>query len=142
ATKRPHYYHPLVSARTEQKSLIGVLLPVVLKCRELTAALTARAMLHLGEGRFGEAWQDLLACHRLGRLVARGGTLIEALVGIAIDHIASSAEVVFLADADLTPEQIRACLRDLRRLPPMPPTADKVDLADRFMYLDSAQLVR
>src|SRR5205085_899358 len=104
ATKRPHYFNPLVSRKTKKgpSGLIGALLPSVQKCRELASALTARAMLHLAEGRVDAAWQDLLACHRLGRLVARGGTLIEALVGLAIDAIAVKADLAFLEGAKAT----------------------------------------
>jgi hypothetical protein len=54
-------------------------------CREFAYALAARAMLRTGEGRYDDAWQDLLACHRLGRLVARGSFLLYGLVGIASD---------------------------------------------------------
>src|SRR5438067_3435981 len=95
ATRRPDYYNPLVSRRTEKDpgSLIGVLLPGVQKSRELGAALAARAMLRAGEGKFDDAWADLLACHRLGRLVGRGGTLIEGLVGVAVDQIAANADL-------------------------------------------------
>ncbi|HTU19512.1 MAG TPA: hypothetical protein VMG10_15735 [Gemmataceae bacterium] len=143
ASKRTHYFSPLVPKRTKKGSsgLIGALLPSVQKCREVASALAARAMLCLGEGRSKDAWQDLLACHRLGRLVAHGGTLIEALVGIAIDAVAGRADLVFLAKADLKTEQIRACLQDLRKLPPMPPIADKVDLGERFMFLDIVMMV-
>jgi hypothetical protein len=144
ATRRPDYFNPLVSRRTEKDpgSLIGVLLPGVHKCRELAIGLIARAMLRVGEGKFDEAWQDLLACHRLGRLVGRGATLIEGLVGIAIDQIATNADLAFLERAKLTRKQIQGYLKDLQGLPPMPPMADKVDLGERFMYLDSVQLIR
>ena len=64
-------------------------------------------MLRVAAGKFDEAWQDLLACHRLGRLVARGGTLIEELVGIAIDVIASNADLAYLEHAGLTPSRSR-----------------------------------
>ena len=37
--------------------------------RWLQDAFLARAMLRLGQGRYDEAWQVLLAYHRLGRLV-------------------------------------------------------------------------
>jgi len=33
-------------------------------------------------------------------------------------------------------------LKDLQALPPMPLMADKIDLAERFMFLDSLQLIR
>ncbi len=144
ATKRPDYFNPLVSRWTEKDpgSLLSALLPSVQKCRELANALAARAMLRVGEGKFDEAWQDLLACHRLGRLVARGGTLIEALVGIAIDQIASNADLAYLERANLTAKQIQDRLKDSQGLPPMAPMADKIDLAERFMYLDSLRLIR
>jgi hypothetical protein len=146
ASKRPEYFNPLVSSHTERKpgGLLGALLPSAQKCRTIAMALRCRAMLRAGEGQLDEAWQDLLACHRLGRLVARGGTLIEMLVGIAIDAIASNAEMSFLerASKDRDAKQIRAWLKDLQTLPPMPAMADKLDVAERFFYLDSVQMVR
>jgi hypothetical protein len=93
-------------------------------------------MLHTSEGRTEEAWQDLLACHRLGRLVGRGGTGVEVLVGIAINSIASFADEAFLDSARLNAKQARLCLRDLQQLPPLPSVADSTDLFERFMLLD------
>jgi hypothetical protein len=144
ATRRPHYFNPLVARRTAEGpgGLISALLPGVQMCREIAAALAARAMLRVGEGKFDDAWQDLLACHRLGRLVARGATLIEALVGIAVDQIASNADLAYLERAKLTSRQARARLKDLQALPAMPPMADKIALGERFLYLDSLQLIR
>src|SRR5262249_43817159 len=119
ATRRPDYFNPLVSRRSEKGpgGLIGALLPALQKRRELTRALAARAMLRAGEGDFDAAWQDLLACHRLGRLVARGATMIEALVGIAIDTVASNADLAYLDRARLSTEQIQGRLKDLQGLP-------------------------
>jgi hypothetical protein len=98
-------------------------------------------MLRVAEGRVDEAWQDLLACHRLGRLTARGGTLIELLVGLAINQVARKASITFLDHAKLTQKQVLACLEDLRKLPAMPTVADKVDLGARFVTLDTIMLV-
>ena len=144
ATKQPDYYNPLVSRPTEKKpcSLENVLLPGVQKCRELAAALTARAMLRVEEGKYDGAWQDLLACHRLGRLIARGGTLIETLVGVAIDTLASNADVAYVANADLTAPRIEDRLKELQRLPHMPSIADKIDLMERFEHLQFVQFLR
>jgi hypothetical protein len=143
ATRRPEYYNPMVPKRTEDQSggLIGSLIPQVQKCREIANALTCRAMLRVAEGKTKEAWHDLLTCHRLGRLLARGGTIIEMLVGIAIDQIADGADVIFLDHTHLTSQQIMACLEDLRRLPPMSALADKMDLGERFMLLDTMMMV-
>jgi hypothetical protein len=121
--------------------LIGSLLPQVQKCREIANALTCRAMLRVAEGKTEEAWHDLLTCHRLGRLLGRGGTIIEMLVGIAIDQIADRADVIFLDHTHLTSQQIMARLEDLRRLPPMSALADKMDLGERFLLLDTMMMV-
>jgi type II secretory pathway pseudopilin PulG len=143
ATKRPGYFNPLVAPWTEtgRGSLIGALLPSVQKCRELAAALTGRAMLRLSEGKVEAAGQDLLACHRLGRLIARG-TMIELLVGIAIGQIAANAELAYLERADLTAAQLRDRLKMIQGLPPLPSMADTIDRAERYMFLDTIQLVR
>jgi hypothetical protein len=142
ATRRKEYFNPLVPRRTEEWSpgLMDALLSSVQRCRELGSALACRAMLRLAEGNAQEAWQDLLACHRLSRLVARGGFMIELLVGIAIEIGASPADVAFLAEAKLGSKQILACWGDLRRLSPIPPVADKVDLAERFVVLETMML--
>ncbi|HEV3257927.1 MAG TPA: hypothetical protein VG013_13660, partial [Gemmataceae bacterium] len=143
AAKRSRYFSPLVPSKAKKGSsgLIGALLPGVQKSRGLANALAARAMLRVGEGAYHKAWQDLLACHRLGRLVARGGTLIEGLVGIAIDNVASKADLAFLERSKPNAKRIENCLRDLQRLPPFPETADKVDLGERFFFLDNVMMM-
>ena len=143
ATRRAHYFSPLTPRRTEKgpAGLISALLPAVQKCRELTTALIARAMLRLAHKDVDGAWQDLLACHRLGRLVGRGPTLIESLVGIAIDAIASRADLVFLDRVKPDAKHLEKYLGDLRKLPPLPTVADKVNLAERFMLLETVQMV-
>ncbi len=144
ATRRPDYYNPLISWRQEGEpaSLLAVLLPSVQRCREAAAALTDRAMLRVAGGKYDDAWQDLLACHRLGRLVARGGTLIEALVGVAIDAVASNADLAYLEHAELTTKQIEDRRKDLQGLPPMPSMPDNVDLLERCTYLQCVGLLR
>lgn len=139
AVKRPDYYNPILSRkdRTGDGSLIGALMPSVQKSREIASALCARAMLRVAEGKFDDAWADLLAAHRLARLVGRGGTLIEGLVGYYIDALASEAELAYLEAAPLTGKQVLARLRDLQALPPVSPMADKIDVAGRYVCLDA-----
>jgi hypothetical protein len=144
ATRRPGYFNPLVTRKTDKGRgpLMGALLPGVQKSREVAAALASRAMLRVSEGKFDQAWQDLLACHRLGRLVGRGATLIEGLVGVATEQIASNADLAYLERARLTSGQVLDGLKELQALPPLPPLADKIDLGERLVFLDTVQLVR
>jgi hypothetical protein len=140
--KRPHYFNPLTPRKGADgtSSLISALLPAVQKCRVSANAFTARAMLRLGEGKADEAWQDLLACHRLGRHLAHAATLIEGLVGIAIESIAQRTDLALLERPELTAKAFQNYMRDLRALPPMPGLAHQADLGERFMYLDLMML--
>jgi hypothetical protein len=94
-------------------------------------------MLRLDEGRMEEAWQDLLACHRLARLVGQAPTMIEALVANAFNGIACSGDAAVARHGNLTAEQARRFLADLRQLGPLPNMIDKIDVAERFQFLDS-----
>jgi hypothetical protein len=138
ASKRPRYFLPLVPPPTDKgrESLLNARLPTVQLCREAAYALAARAMWQAAEGKHDQAWQDLLAAHRLGRLIAQGGTFIETLVGVAIDGVASTADLALLEAKTVSANQLKKYLRDLEALPPMPPVAEKVTLGERFMLLD------
>jgi hypothetical protein len=93
-------------------------------------------MLRLQEGEFDAAWDDLMACRRLGRLVGQGGTLVEALVGYAIESIGVAGQMTFVAEAQLTADQWAALARQLDELPPHASLADKLDTFERFAMLD------
>jgi hypothetical protein len=143
ATKRLRYFNPIVPERTEEwaSSMFEAKIPKVQQCRELASALACRAMLRLAREENAEAWQDLLACHRLGRLVAQGSTLIQFLVGLAIDRIAGNADVVYLHHARLTSRQALKCLDDLRQLPTMPLLNESVNFVERFVVLDIYMMI-
>jgi hypothetical protein len=143
ATKRREYFSPMVAHRTKEGRgpLIASLVPGVMQCRDVARALSARAMLALGEGRAEDAWRDLLACHRLGRLVGRGGTLIEFLVGVAIESVAGDGELALLERGKLDAKRIKALGQELRQLPARSTVADKIDLVERCTYLETVQMV-
>ena len=137
ATARTHYHWPIVR-ETRGKMAGSLLLPEPHVLPEVGWAFSTRAMRHLGHANTGAAWQDLLTCHRLGRLlVVRGGTLMEALVGLLVEQTACRGDLAFLAHGKLDARAIEACVRDLRALPPFPNLADKIDLGERLWSLDT-----
>jgi hypothetical protein len=144
AAERPDYYYPFVSRPRDDspRLLIGALLSLVQKVRVLAPMLGARAMLRCGEKQYDAAWADLLAVHRLGRLMSKGASIIEMLVGIAIDAIARADTLAFLEHAPLTATQLAKCRADFEKLPPMAAAADKLGLSERFTYLDVMQSIR
>jgi hypothetical protein len=144
ATKLRGYYSPLVcpAKESDPKALLGALLSGPQTSRQIGRALATRAMMRAGQGRYDDAFEDLLGCHRLGRLIAQGGTSLDLLAGIATDRYACDAHPALLACSALDGVRLRRWLGDLQHLPRFSSTAEKVDLADRFVFLDTVQLLR
>jgi hypothetical protein len=117
--------------------LAAVLLPDVQSSRSAARALTARAMLAAGEGRFEDARRDLLASHRLARLVGQNPFLIGRLVAIAIDAVTHSADRGLALADEVTAEELERFRKDVQALPSLPPMREAIDVGERFMFLDS-----
>ena len=98
ATRRPDYFYPFIARNPNgtRGPLIGCLLSMVQRTRELASILSLRVMFHCGGKRYDAAWQDVMTMHRLGRLLGKGACPIELLVGIAIDAIARGQALRFL----------------------------------------------
>jgi peroxiredoxin len=143
-TRRTECFSPVVLPKKQAEEDFGLMrvrLPGVQQSREFARALAARAMLRLGEGKVEEARQDLLACHRLGRLVAQGPFLIEFLVGIAIDGIAARGDLAFIEHTSPNAGQAARYLRELDALPRVAHVGQRVDLAERMIFLDLTLIV-
>jgi hypothetical protein len=143
ATLRTRYFSPAVSPKSEKllSGLPGTMYEGVSICGELGNALVARAMLRIGQGSHADAWQDLLTCHRLGRLIASGGTITINFVGLGIDARACNGDLAFLDKAKPDAKQLELCLRELRGLAPFPDPVEIMDFAERLTMLDSVMLV-
>jgi len=143
ASHRPRYYSPMIPLPTRDgelsDTLISAWLPGAQATRYFARSLSARAMLHLGNGRPEAAWEDLMACHRLGRLMAAGPTLVEVLVGYAIGEISSDAILTYIDHVKPNARQAALLARQLDQVLPLPQVADRVDLCERFSYLDVVQ---
>ncbi len=138
--KRPKYFRPLVK-RNPEDSLIAILLPDIQVSREFARQLAMRAMLHLGHGRVQEAKDDMLTMHRLAAHISHGGTLIEGLVGVAIDSIAAAADNRWATNPQVKPLDIAAYRAQLQTLPAVGNFADQLDHAERYMGLDVTQSI-
>ncbi|MHB8897137.1 MAG: CPBP family intramembrane glutamic endopeptidase [Thermoguttaceae bacterium] len=134
ASTRPRQYDPLCAQ--ERMPLIATPLPNHMLYRDVARAFCARAMLRVGEGRTAEAWEDLLCCHRLARLIGQGPTTIEAMGASAVEETACLGDRGLLQYARQDVTQSARMREDLERLPPMPKMADKIDVAERFTFLD------
>jgi len=136
----PEYYSPLVppvDAEGHPGGLITTLLPGIQKSRSIARYLVSRAMLNIEKGNVEYAWRDLIACHRVGRMIGRGPTLIEYLVGAAITQIATHGQIVFLDRVQPAVAQLAQYRKDLSNLRPVKSAVEQVVFTERMMYLDS-----
>jgi len=139
------YFNPYISTpatRDEDNEqfapeLISILLPGALQARELARTLSISAHYHLGNRDIDAAMRTSIAIHRIGRLTARGETLIEGLVGIAVSGIGSTIDRHILATDGLNTKQLQTHFTELKSLPPMPSFIDKINLSERYMFLDT-----
>ncbi|MCA8987633.1 MAG: hypothetical protein KDA78_08345 [Planctomycetaceae bacterium] len=144
AVNRPHYYRPLIlvdDGEPESMLLISSLLPDVQQMRDLARLQVTRAYWHAGEGRLDQAVEDLLDTHRLARHLARSGsTLIELLVGIALDNMANQAEAKLLELPGYHAQAIGKLHKTLDELGPVSSLshlAEILDRGERYMGLDA-----
>jgi len=139
ASRRPRHYSPLVSMPSEvSPPLFAVIVEVISSERDAARALRSRAMYRLGTGDVAGAWGDLLACHRLARLMGQDPMLIALLVSSVLDQGACKGDARVIEYGDLSAEQARQMLADLQSLGPLPSIAEKFDLSERYMFLDTA----
>lgn len=138
ASHRSRCYFPSPTLLENQDGPVtSILLPGQQTAREAARSLVARAMWNIGEHHNAEAWRDLLAIQRLGRLMAQGPLLIEQLVGFAMAGIARDGTLQLLHEGKLTPDEARTVMRDLATLPSFDGAADVLDTSTRIFLLDN-----
>ena len=135
--KRPHYFNPLIAHGS--LALSGALISNVRLCREVAQLLVVRAMLRLHQGETDAAWNDILACHRLGRHIGNSSSISENLVGYAIETIARNAAIVYAQSDQITATKLRVCLTELQNLRLFRPVHDLFDVSQRIIELSNAE---
>ena len=141
AEQRDHYYNPYIVSEADRAQpspeLISILLPGAMHTREIVRGLALLANRRIAEGRIDEAIRVSRVIHRIGRLAGVGGTLIEGLVGLAIDGIGFELDNRLITTPSISKVSLRKLQSQLEKLPPISSLAAKIDLTERYMYLDT-----
>lgn len=141
AVRRPTFRLPLVGTREETMFLqTSALLGEVQRMRSFARMLQARAHYRIGIGDIDGAIDDAITCGRLGRHVQRQGTLIQHLVGIALEGIADSIGIASTRESQPAEEQLKHLVDELVALPPRL-DMKRMWLAERYYQLESFQTV-
>jgi hypothetical protein len=116
-TKKPYYWESYDKAA----GVTGLMweyiqMPHLSNFRCLAVALCYRASLHAESGLYQEALADAKACYRLGQQVKHRGTLIEQLVGIAVQSEGSRALQDILAHHQMGSALLAALQHDLQNM--------------------------
>jgi hypothetical protein len=69
--------------------------------------------------------------------MAKGATLIEHLVAVAVCQVATNAQLSVLGHTAHPVARLRGWQEDVRKLPPMPGLGDVFDVGERYSFLDS-----
>jgi hypothetical protein len=134
ASKRPRCYLPLIRPATSEMAN-DLPLAAVRAASTIAEALAARATLRLNDGKTLEASQDLLACHRLARLLGSGPPLMDSWIGLDVENSALHGDSVLLQSGKLSAADAVAYRDELRRLPAAPSVADHFDRGERLLLL-------
>jgi len=139
--RRDHYYNPYIISAADRAQpspeLISILLPSAQHTREIARGLALLANRRIADGRLDDAIRISRVIHRIGRLSSAGGTLIEGLVGIAIDGIGFELDNRLINTPAISKASLSKLQSQLEKLPPMSSLAEKIDLTERYMYLDT-----
>lgn len=135
ASRRPKCFLPIVLL-TPEEGLMSYGMWLAHMTRSAVRVLCIRATLRVGEGRLDEAWQDLLAGHRLARHVSQSPMSVVGLTGAAMESMVAQSQTVLIHYGEPVPGQIRQFLDDMNSLPPRRPLSDRIN-ADRLQSLDS-----
>ena len=127
--QKPVFFSPLLQSPAAVQSgtpinLMVILLPDIQFFRNIARIFQARATYRIGNGDIDGAIDDKLTIHRLSRLTRNGGSLVQHLVGIAIEGVAVSIPVGANPEHPLTEAQLRRLLDGLDALPPRAPVHD------------------
>ncbi|MCJ7777248.1 MAG: hypothetical protein MUP16_02895, partial [Sedimentisphaerales bacterium] len=124
--------------KNETDGMIGVLLPNLAEFRRLAYSLRWRAYLCAEKGRYEEAFNDIKSCYRFGQHFRGDKTLVEQLVGIAIEAMAVQAIRDIISQYQIDPAALATLQKDLEQI-----TTDenfKVSLTtEKLFILDEVQ---
>ncbi len=140
AAAKERLYMPQVSASTPP-SMVDVICPSLQSFQKAAQALTLRALLKAKRNDLAGAWDDVLAAHRLARLMGQGRTLIEQLIAMGIEGFAAKAGTELATRYPMSAEMGKSVLGRLAGLKPFGDIVSTIDEGERFLALDCVMMI-
>jgi hypothetical protein len=115
-THKPYYWAKYETVDETNHHLIGILVPDLLHFRQLTYCLRWRAWLQAEQARCHDAFSDMKCVYRLGQHLRGEKTLVEQLVGIAIETLAVETLHSILTEHQIDPRTLAKLQEDFGQL--------------------------
>lgn len=138
-SKRPAVQITVLSPETPSK-LTDVQWFSMGSLRSAARALCAIAMRELHAGKIESAWERTMVVRRIARQCARSESIMGSLIGMAIESQGCAAQNTILTHKGVSPDQLRAMLKQLQLLPAMP-SLEGAMLAERLHALDCVMIL-
>jgi len=138
ASKRPRLFFPFYAGHRPDV-IEETLLPQLQFFRQTTLAVSLRALTRLQDGDAAGFEEDLMAPHRLARLLGEQVTIIEMLVGHATAELACQAERIGASSGKIPPAQLETMIGELAAPGDFPSTVANMNIGERYMMLDCLQ---
>ncbi|MCE5266682.1 MAG: hypothetical protein LLG00_02205 [Planctomycetaceae bacterium] len=135
ASKRPYRYDPWFWDKDGDNIDVGSI--PMSQYRDAAKAFALRSMLRLGSDQVDAAIDDVQCIRRLSRLIGRGPTLVEMLIGITIDGVADESEYALLTPDRLSTATLDSMRRAHSGLPPVGDAPFVLGIGERFFVLSS-----
>jgi len=110
-TQKPYYWQ-----HYEGDEMLSVLLPHLSGYRNAARALCWRARLLAEKGRYEDAFGDIKCCYRFGQHIRGDKTLVEQLVGIAIEALAIQMLSGILSEHEMDSAELAALQKDFEQM--------------------------
>ncbi len=136
ASIKPRCYMPLVCWSTSS-SIQDLSEPPLYAFRQAADSLTIRSLIKFKHNDLAGAWDDLLAAHRLSRLLAQGPTMDAQMGASGIDAFASQIGVSLATRGDMPAKKMRMILKELIDLKPVSRIEEVEEKYQRFVLLDA-----
>ena len=146
AVRKPIFFPPLLYTPQSVQpgiptDIVDIRLLAIQELRNTAKIFQARAMYRAATDNIDGAIDDKLTVYRLGRQMTHKSFLVQYLVGIAIESMASTIPVNGSSEHQATKEQIQRVLDGFDALPPRGSLHDSFE-SERFIALSILQEIR
>ena len=132
-SKKPYYWRKYANKQNTGE-MISILMPHLSEFRKLVHALCWRAWLNVEDGRYEDAFSDIKTCYRFGQHLRGDKSLIEQLVGMAIESLAAHTLRNILSEHKINSSALAVLQKDFEQIIAGENFAVSLETEKLFMY--------